>query len=74
MQTMLILMQLLNSPFFFHSPIFTVKPTIDMPYLKVLGWTSSHISFLKWNKSIKSEALRQKRWFQFTHCELSIYM
>ena len=39
------------------------------------------ICFISWHTHrnwmwgrIKNETLRQKRWFQFSHCELSIYM
>jgi hypothetical protein len=32
-----------------------------------------HLENWQWG-AVKNETLRQKRWFQFSHCELSIYM
>jgi hypothetical protein len=46
-----------------------IKDNTDTGLLHILTYTSK----LK-VRAVKNETLRHKRWFQFSHCELSIYV
>jgi hypothetical protein len=39
-------------------------------YLCFIPWPTPQ----SWQREVKNETLRHKRWFQFSHCEFSIYM
>ena len=53
-----------------HTYEFEIKDTTDTD--RSASYLDLHLE-IEWG-AVKNETLRQKGWFQFSHCELSIHM